>query len=252
MATTEDWIKQRVTIDAGYGSQRMDVILFIPTRFEPPFQTVVYHPGAERFGAPASLESLEASAGTIPLDFVIKSGRIFVYPVYQGTFSRWTAPRNRVDDDRNVRELKDRRSDLGRTIDYLETRSDIDASRIAYIGVSLGAAQALPLVALEPRLKAAILLSGGFVAGLPPSIDPVNYASRITIPVLMINGRFDLLFPLEASARSLFNQLGTAAEDKDMVILEAGHGTLPRSGIRNPTLGWLDRYFGQPVPSPAP
>ena len=43
MATTDDWIKQRVTIDTGYGGERMDVILFIPTRFEPPFQPVIYH-----------------------------------------------------------------------------------------------------------------------------------------------------------------------------------------------------------------
>jgi pimeloyl-ACP methyl ester carboxylesterase len=134
----------------------------------------------------------------------------------------------------------------------LETRADLDASRIAYIGSSLGASQALPLVALEPRLKAAILLSGGFTAGVPPSVDPVHYASRITIPVLMLSGRFDLLLPLETSARPLFAQLGTAAEHKELVILEAGHGTLPRGGIRNPTLGWLDRYLGRPAPAPSP
>ena len=30
--------------------------------------------------------------------------------------------------------------DLGRSIDYLETRSDIDVHKLAYYGVSLGAA----------------------------------------------------------------------------------------------------------------
>jgi formylglycine-generating enzyme required for sulfatase activity/DNA-binding winged helix-turn-helix (wHTH) protein len=250
MATTDNWIKQRVTIDAGYGAERMDVILFIPTRFEPPFQVVIYHPGAEAFGARATIDSLEASGATIPLDFIVKSGRVFVYPVYQGTFSRWSAAWNSRDDVRNVREWIERRSDLGRTIDYLETRPDMDTSRIAYFGSSLGASFALPLIALEPRLKVAVLLSGGFIAGpMPPSINPINYASRITIPVLMVNGRFDYFFPVETAQLPLFNQLGTAAQHKRHVILETGHGTLPRSGILNETLGWLDNYLGTPVRS---
>ena len=40
----------------------------------------------------------------------------------------------------------------------------------------------------------------------------------------MVNGRFDYLFPLETSQLPLFNHLGTPAEHKHHVLLEAGHG----------------------------
>ena len=40
--------------------------------------------------------------------------------------------------------------DLGRTIDYLETRADIDAGKVGYYGLSAGANAALPIVAVEP------------------------------------------------------------------------------------------------------
>ena len=32
LETTDDWIKQRVTVDTGYG-ERMDIFLFVPRRF---------------------------------------------------------------------------------------------------------------------------------------------------------------------------------------------------------------------------
>src|SRR6185436_7767803 len=102
-------------------------------------QPVIYHPGVERFGARATIDDIEASSGTMRLDFIMRSGRVFVYPVYQGTFSRWTAPWDWGDNIRNKREWIERRADLGRTIDYLETRPDMDTSHIAYMGVSFGA-----------------------------------------------------------------------------------------------------------------
>jgi dienelactone hydrolase len=37
------------------------------------------------------------------------------------------------------------RQDLGRALDVLSTRQDIDRQRIAYLGVSFGASTALPL-----------------------------------------------------------------------------------------------------------
>ena len=45
-------------------------------------------------------------------------------------------------------------------MDYLSSRSDFDPQRVAYYGFSMGAAPAIPAVALEPRFKAVILLTG--------------------------------------------------------------------------------------------
>ena len=52
--------------------------------------------------------------------------------------------------------------DLGRTLDYLETRTDIDSTKMAYHGFSFGGAVASVLLSVEKRFQAAILSSGGF------------------------------------------------------------------------------------------
>ncbi len=48
------------------------------------------------------------------------------------------------------------------TIDYLESRPDVDASRVGLMGVSLGGYYAPRAAAFEPRLKAAIANCGGY------------------------------------------------------------------------------------------
>jgi pimeloyl-ACP methyl ester carboxylesterase len=77
---------------------------------------------------------------------------------------------------------------------------------------------------------------------LPPSIDPAQYAARITLPVLVMNGRFDYPVP-PASQSALFELLGTPAEHKRRVLVDSGH-VVPRSEVLRESLGWLDQYLG--------
>ena len=51
--------------------------------------------------------------------------------------------------------------DLGRTIDYIETRPDLDARRIALYGVSWGAKLLPLLAAVEDRVRVGIMVGGG-------------------------------------------------------------------------------------------
>jgi formylglycine-generating enzyme required for sulfatase activity/dienelactone hydrolase len=250
MATTDDWIKQRVTINAGYNGERLDVVLFIPRQYDPPYQAILYFGGIDVVLLRQSSESIAPGFQVMPLDFIVRSGRAFVVPIYQGTFERFRAPWNPGDQVRNEREWVERRWDLGRAIDYLETRADIDATRISFVGVSFGGSSALPIMAMEPRVRAALLLSGGLPTqqqAPSPFVDPLNYAPRIVIPTLMINGRFDYIFPLEAQ-QMLFDALGTPAADKRYALFDYGHGSPPRAELLRETLGWLDSYLGRPVP----
>ena len=86
--------------------------------------------------------------------------------------------------------------DLARSLDYLETRQDIAREKLAYYGLSRGGRLGVLSVAIEKRFKTSIL----YVAGLKfqralPEVDPVHYASRVKVPVLMLNGRLDSFFP---------------------------------------------------------
>jgi pimeloyl-ACP methyl ester carboxylesterase len=133
--------------------------------------------------------------------------------------------------------------DLGRAIDYLETRSDIDRTRLAFYGVSDGAAAGVILSALEPRLKTTVLQGAGLEEPVEPEIDPLNYAPRVRIPTLMLNGRYDFGLPIETSQRPLFVLLGSPAEHKRHAILEFGHALVIEAVARE-ILPWLDRYLG--------
>jgi dienelactone hydrolase len=121
-----------------------------------------------------------------------------MFPVYKSTFERRDALKSDIPNttafwrDHMIQWSKD----LGRSIDYLGTRGDLDPTRIAYFGFSWGGAIAPVLLAIEERFKAAILLSGGLVFPQAlPEADPINFLPRVTLPVLMVNGRFDSLLP---------------------------------------------------------
>ena len=241
---TNDWVKQRVTLDTGYG-ERMDVYLFLPKRSRPPHQALVYFPPLDAVAFKLSTEGLQPGNAAAPLDFIVKSGRAFVHPIYKGTFDRFERPFTGSDAIFLQRRWAEWRSDIGRTIDYLESRDDVDAQRIGYVGISFGAAWPLYLPALESRLRVALLLAGGLLPAAPPapSVDPVHYAPRITMPVLMMNGRFDNTFPTDLQF-ALFDLLGTPAEHKRQVIVETAGHVVPRSDVLRESVKWLDEYLG--------
>jgi dienelactone hydrolase len=134
--------------------------------------------------------------------------------------------------------------DLARSLDYLETRKDIDAGRLAFYGFSLGANRGLIFTSLDKRFRASILLAGGFWETKSlPEVDLVNFAPRVRLPTLMLSGRDDFRFPLELSQRPMFRALGTPDKDKRHALVEGGH-VPPRAVIIKEILDWLDRYLG--------
>ena len=134
--------------------------------------------------------------------------------------------------------------DLGRSLDYLDTRSDIDAAKLAYMGFSMGTAHAPVLLAVEPRIKTAVLESGGFQNRFDlPEVDALNFAPRVTIPVLMMNGRYDGYFPVATSQHAFFQLLGTPAAFKAHLVYESTHVVPRREEVRE-TIAWLDKYLG--------
>ena len=99
--------------------------------------------------------------------------------------------------------------------------------------------------AMEDRLKALVLIGPGFYMEKRfPAADQINFAPRVKAPVLMLNGRFDFLFPTASSQEPMFHLLGTPQEHKRRVLYDTGHDDIPRSELIKETLNWLDRYLG--------
>lgn len=236
--------KETVSFITAYGNERMEVHLLIPRDVPPPYQSVIWFPGDDVF----MRRSSEHFASAWLFDFVPRAGRVLVYPVYRGMYERFERWERTPNDWRDMMISWAR--DIGRTIDYLETRSDFDASRIAYYGFSGGALFAPVFTAVEPRLAVSVLIGGGLIpARLHPAIDPVHFAPRSRTPTLMINGREDFLVPHEISQRPFFDMLGAPDKMKRHARLAGGHIPDDTREIMREVLDWLDTYLG-PVRPP--
>ncbi len=237
--SNEYWKDLTIAYDAGYGSERMSAHLFVPKGTTPPYQAVLFFPGAGTIQQTSSkpLQSLAF------LDFIIKSGRAVLYPIYMGTYERQAgvviAEHNRVQVGQWVNEVS-------RSLDLLESRPDIQRGAIAYYGFSWGGHMSPIFLSLEDRFKTAVLIVGGLLfRPRTPESDEFNFIPRVTKPVLMINGRDDFIFPFETSVQPFFRLLGTPPKDKKLVVLNAGHNLLAnRVEVMRETLDWLDRYLG--------
>ena len=243
----EFWRLERVSIAAAYGRERVPVYLLLPKNASPPYQPVVWFPGGYAIAQLPFVEDFAAAPLATAFTFVARTGRALIVPIYQGMYQRSSGVREfpTADQMNAYRDMVIGWSkDMGRTIDYLETRPDIDATKLGYYGISAGANAALPVVAVESRFKAVVLLSGGLLnRPRPAEADPLNFASRITAPTLMLNGRDDFVFPLETVARPLFSLLGTPADRKRLSIHDTGHMPALNDLIRD-VLGWFDQYLG--------
>lgn len=82
--TTEGWSRETVTFDAAYGQERVIAHLFLPRNGSPPFQTVVHFPG----GFALLDDKLNLSTAVDTADFILKSGRALIFPIYKGTYER--------------------------------------------------------------------------------------------------------------------------------------------------------------------
>jgi dipeptidyl aminopeptidase/acylaminoacyl peptidase len=198
---------------------------------------VVYWPPGSAFFQ-TSRDDVRQAVGLI-LRHLLRSGRAVLFPVFKGTYDRRpTVP----DPDLGVKQVYD----LVRSLDYLESRSDIDRNGIGYMGLSWGATMGPYLARVGAgRIRVMILVAGGLpTIPLPPHRDAVNFAPRVKIPVLMINGRYDNANPIETEVEPLYRLFGAPEKDKKLLLYDSGHVPQPTLLWIKEALDWLDRYLG--------
>ncbi|HEX4824412.1 MAG TPA: protein kinase [Candidatus Polarisedimenticolaceae bacterium] len=236
-------VRQKITFNAAYGGERMMAYLFLPPKdnAKPPYQVVIQFPGSGSIDTRSS-ETLDAGR----VDFLVTTGRAMLFPIYKGTYERggdlhtdYASPTAQYRDYVTMWS-----KDLARSIDYVESRKDLDAGKIAYYGLSWGGALGAILPAVEHRIKCNVL----YVAGLGfqralPEVDVVNYVGRVKQPTLILNGELDFFFPAETSQKPMFDLLGAPSADKKRLVFPGGH-SVPRTEMIKESLAWLDKYLG--------
>ncbi len=115
------------------------------------------------------------------------------------------------------------------------------------MGLAWGGQMGPVMIAPEKRFKAAIFLLGGICAcRRHPASDPANFAPRVKVPTLMLNGREDSLFPYETAQKPLFRLLGIPEPHKRHTLFPGEH-CIPweyREQYHQEIVKWLDEYLG--------
>lgn len=159
--------------------------------------------------------------------------------------------------------------DVRRGIDYLATRPDINTKRVGLAGISLGAIIGTVASGVEPRIKAAVLISGGgdwglilktlssrsaVVGGRDTSAfkkidfaalnvllapeDPLTFAPHIAPrPILMLGGRQDTTIVPQAQT-----ELFDAARQPKQIVWYPQFGHVPPPEVVYPA---MQKFFGE-------
>src|SRR5215831_5759163 len=237
---TDEWRREKITY-VGAEGERAIAYLYLPKNFPRPLQVIHFvAPGS----VDARLESLPQSV-EIHMSPFIKSGRAVLAVVIKGYLERdW--PANYTVPSRTQVEYRDRSvnwiTDLRRGLDYLETRSDIDTSRIAYHAGSAGGYK-IVLPAVETRYRTVVLWGSGvetFQVETIPEANPINFAPHIRGPKLIIRGRYDENALWKTVGEPLYKLL---REPKRLAVYEGGHHP-PMEVLVPMTNGWLDEKLG--------
>ena len=160
----------------------------------------------------------------------------------------WVRSNSSAPPDKLARDIRqnyvDNVVDVRRAVDLLRSRKDVDGKRIGFVGHSYGAAIGALASAVEPRIEALNLLSGGAtpsrgyaqIIGRSPAkqrayrrllqtIDPVRYIGHAAPRHLFIEaGRHDEIIP-QPDLKAL---IAAASKPKRVKWFDAGHAlTLP-------------------------
>jgi cephalosporin-C deacetylase-like acetyl esterase len=152
-----------------------------------------------------------------------------------------------------------------RALDYLETRPEVDKSRIGMTGRSGGAAMSWFTAAIDPRIKVVIPVMGistyaanvrlNTQSGHCDCMFPINFCRHDMIhqgaliaprPLLMAHGIEDRLFPVpgykefEEKVGALYRAYGRADEFKNIEV-EGGHSD--SDFLREQAIRWFDRFL---------
>jgi formylglycine-generating enzyme required for sulfatase activity len=240
-AETPGWLRLKVRFMALEDDTAL-AYLYLPNGAAPPFQTIVYVTSVLPFRGSTVPADVEWAIGPC-----IKAGRAVLAVVFKGMEERgfgpgWTPPEPSSVRFRDLMVLH--ATELRRGMDYLETRSDVDRRKLAYVGLSWGAGSRLVFAAVDDRYRAVVLIGGGIderVQPTQPQAANFNFAPYIKAPKLLLNGREDEEHPWLTRALPLWNLL---QQPKKLVLVE-GAGHVPPLQERVPAINrFLDETLG--------
>jgi len=240
--TEDDHSRIEKVVFTSTAHERVPGLLALPKRGRAPYPCVLLvhglndskdywwdHPRA----ADLTSRLLEAGTAVFAIDLRYHGERSapldYMAPMYL-TFENTLYVRNR---DMIIQSAIDCR----RALDALRGRTDIDSTRLAAAGVSLGGMISIYLGALEPQLRTIACASTPSHVQLLPA-DHYSFAARAALPVLLMAGRADW----HTSAEDSQTLLGLFPNpDRHLTMYEGGH-SLPAAWTAEASV-WLQSHL---------
>ena len=254
------WTRQSLTYDSAH-DQKVTAILALPKNYAAPYPAVILVHGSGGHKDTSYIKAMSADLcgkgyATLSIDTQYHGGR-----ARPGRSGEIHMPDSYAMRDAWVQSV----IDVRRAVDYLQSRQDMDASKIGYLGFSQGAMLGSVVVGVEERVSAFCLAvpGGGFtdivrhidqypvlkahwpiqttpdimarIEDITNVTDPIHYIGRIgPRALLIIVAKYDEIIPPEASTALI--QAARADEATQVKRWSSGH-------VLNPTAIFDVRTF---------
>jgi eukaryotic-like serine/threonine-protein kinase len=238
---TPDWRREKIAYEVS--GKTVIAYLYLPRGFKPPFQVIHFAPAGD---VESGLRSLSASIES-KLSAHIRSGRAIFAVAMEGFIDR-PRPASFEEPDERLAEYVDfvagRVTEMRRGLDCLETRPDIDSKRIAFEADSAGTDTGVILCAVENRYRSVLFVGSGIDptgVDATPAANRINFAPRMSAPKMMLQGRYDEVFPYAKQFEPLYRLM---REPKKALIYEGPH-VPPQEVYVRESQKWFDETLGK-------
>ena len=238
----EGYTAQKFEIETAYESdEKLHGYIVFSNKFKGKYDPVIVYPNAGSIGNNTDSDF----PGFSGLKHLVDEGYAIIHPIYYNTFSRektintfWA---NESEDYKNT--IIKIGKDYKKSLDYIESRNDFNFDSMSYFGYSWGSTTSNYLLAIDDRIKSAVLCVGGLmIQKSKKEIEAHYYVRRIKTPILHIVGKEDGIFGYEENYKPWKKLIGTSSEKLKTIELEnVGHG-LPWDTIIKHQSDWIKRH----------
>ena len=212
-------------------------------RFKDKYDPIIIYPNASSIGSNTDTNLPNQLLNVFK--YLIDEGYAIIHPVYHNTYSREKTHNTwwPNDSEKYKNTIIKIGQDYKRSLDYIESRNDFNFENLSYFGYSWGSTTSNYLLAIDDRIKAAVLCVGGLMMQKSKKeVEAHYYVRRIKTPILHIVGKEDGIFGFEESYKPWKELIGTAKDKLKLIELDnVGHG-LPWDTIRKHHSNWIKAH----------
>ncbi len=237
----EGYTAQKFELETTYESdEKLTGYIVFSNKFKNKYSPVIIFPNASSIGT-----NNDSDFPNLGFKHLLDEGYAIIQPMYFNTYNRekilktfWAS---------ESEDYKDAIIKIGqdykRTLDYIESRNDFDFSKMSYFGYSWGSTTSNYLLAIDDRIKAAVICVGGLMLQKSKKeVEAHYYVRRIKTPILHIIGKEDGIFGYEENYKPWKKLIGTPKDKLKLIELDnVGHG-LPRDTIIKHHSNWIKAH----------